>query len=187
MDKYERIWELSNAISKATDLRNNFDEMYVRSDTHIDFDKDIRNINDALDKLHYDLVDYINLKLVAAWKTIPHHEEHNGYYQFWVESDLDDRLENDEKWKIETIDKLKEALVVFGIMTGYIVTNDVRAKLPTLIRYRRDARFTFGFTEHNKELKITVIARNMSDDGEVITQRDLYTATIYVDEKKEDK
>lgn len=185
MDKYDRIRELNIAISKATDFRNNFDEMNVRSDTHIDFDEDIRNINDALDKLYYDLVDYINIKLVDAWETIPHHGEHDGYYQFWVESDLDDRLEDDEKWKIKTIDKLKEILVVFGITTGHIVANDVRIKLPALIKYRRDARFTFGFTEHNKELKITVITRNMCDNGEVISQKDLYTTSIYTAVKNE--
>ncbi|HAU88594.1 MAG TPA: hypothetical protein DCW90_24905 [Lachnospiraceae bacterium] len=187
MDKYDRLLELNTAIKKATDLRNNFDKMYVRSDTHIDFDKDIRNISEALDKLHYDLVDYINIKLVDAWKTIPHHGEHNGYYQFWVESDLDDKLEDDEKWKIETINKLKDVLVVFGIVTGYIVTSDIRVKFPTLIKYRKDARFTFGFTEYNNELIITIITRNMTDDGEVISQQDLYTATIYVNKKNEDE
>ena len=187
MNKYERIMKLNNAISKAKDIRNNFEDMNVFSDTHIDFDKDIRNISEALNKLHYDLVEYINLKLVDAWKTIPHHEDHSGYYQFWVESDLDDRLEDDEKWKIKTIDKLKDVLLVFGITTGYIIENNAKVKLPTLIKYRRDARFGFGFSEHDKELKITVITRNMCDDGEVIKQKDLYTTTIYVGEKKEEK
>ena len=157
-------------------------------ENHENIDDDITAVGASIKNLQNHLEEFINNELLEVYELMRAQYKTARRFDIYIGPDVDSKTKNDKLYK-PACKKLKPIIKIFDVKPGIYSDKFQSSKIGNNITYLRSVAFTFERDESFQNMTVTIMVRERilpyaTRNG---ADKEIYKATIYVDEKKEEK
>lgn len=147
-----------------------------------EINKDINEIESSINNLKSHLEEFINKKILEAYKLMPSDYKEQRHIDFYIGPDVSSKIEN-VKWYKDVRTKLKPIIKIFKIKPGVYSDRLQSSKIGNDIVYSRSVGFDFECDESFQNMTVTIMIRERllnSAIGKTGADKKIYESKIKI-------